>query len=263
MRTAMGVISYWSIFAALFLLAATCFKFRKDARTTSIEGGYSSEFSRVGKASPIFEKAKREPVLQPEDALSVLYEDESQVSAPQSPRVFGLAPSVPVRTTALSVTTEESLENGDQEPTFYSRALRETSGIYNGTLGPSGRFVESMASPEQQYLRHGARREGQSSTSHEIHSEKASLSMTPATQRSSAQQQAQHRPVRTAQRLQLLNFEASHQSIFHGLVPVGLGLSLVRESSDPTPPDEYLENDSESNSDEDEVQDASQGLTLI
>lgn len=31
----------------------------------------------------------------------------------------------------------------------------------------------------------------------------------------------------------MLNFESSHQSIFHGVLPVSIGLSLVHDSEQP------------------------------
>lgn len=77
--------------------------------------------------------------MQPEDALSSQYGD-SQVNLPNQT-------SIPVVTTALSVTTDESQENNPQ-PTFYNGALRTTEGIFENSLGPSGRYIESMATPD-------------------------------------------------------------------------------------------------------------------
>ena len=50
--------------------------------------------------------------------------------------------------------------------------------------------------------------------------------------------------------LQMLNFESSHQSIFHGVVPVGLGLSMVMESQEKTFMDETVDNASNDSSSE-------------
>ena len=36
---------------------------------------------------------------------------------------------------------------------------------------------------------------------------------------------------RQSSRLQLLNFESSNQSIFHSVLPIGLGLSMVKEDT--------------------------------
>ena len=52
--------------------------------------------------------------------------------------------------------------------------------------------------------------------------------------------------------MQLLNFEAANQSIFHSLLPIGFGLALLREDSNSVI--NVSEEDEDSETEEDEVE---------
>ena len=56
-------------------------------------------------------------------------------------------------------------------------------------------------------------------------------------------------------RLQLLNFEAANQSIFHSMIPIGFGVAFLREDSRLVI--NVSEEDEESDTDEDEMESAS------
>ena len=57
-----------------------------------------------------------------------------------------------------------------------------------------------------------------------------------------------------SRRLQLLNFESSNQSIFHSVLPIGVGLALVRE--DVNAPELSCEEDDEEEEEDSEEEEA-------
>ena len=118
----MGTITYWSILAAVFLLAATLIKFRKqgtnseakalDRKSLALMDG-AGEYERMGKQSPINGTRLSKPiVLRPEDALSSHLGD-SQISPNNSAMQQHRQQNVAlfngnVRATNLTVTSDDT-----------------------------------------------------------------------------------------------------------------------------------------------------------
>lgn len=73
MKIAMGVITYWSIPAALFLLIATLIHLRRISKGIEPKSRTGEEYNRIGKMSPIANQRAYKPavLVEQEEALSV------------------------------------------------------------------------------------------------------------------------------------------------------------------------------------------------
>ena len=130
--------------------------------------------------------------------------------------------------------SEESFDNNLHGEEFYEGALKNTEGIYENNLGPSGSYVNSHSPPDLRYNIQGSGR--RSSGLEDFIRENTEL--VP-----SKSEIAPHRPTT----IQLLRYESSTNAINHGLIPTSLGMAAVAEddkqstSSGEVEPDGKLE----------------------
>ena len=170
MRFAMKILMIWSLFVFIFLMIATLVKLKRD----SVHGGdylklgtagNDENYDRINRSNKsMFDQHQKDQlVVQPEDALSSHVGCESQVTLTNAaanlpnnkesglPNLLPLTDRSSLRMT-MTDTSDESFNEGQQfveEPEFYAGALKKTSDIFDNSLGPSSRFIESMNAPEQ------------------------------------------------------------------------------------------------------------------
>ena len=116
--------------------------------------------------------------------------------------------------------SDASFENdlhGQVNEDFYEGALKNTEGIYENQLGPSGEFVDSYSPPQMRYKDPQARR-----ISVEMHE-------TTLAKENQDLQEANNTLSEKPTTTQLLRYEASSQSVMHGLIPSAIGMAAVGE----------------------------------
>ena len=144
------------------------------------------------------------------------------------------------------IDTSDSEEGGNYE--FDPNALRRGIGISDNELGPSENFIQNQNLDN--VLGHPDFGSHVSTMTQGIHGKNRMSATLRNPERPSLDSDARHMfRVRNRQsaptRLQMLNFESSNSSLYHGVVPIGLVLSAVRENdlvSDSEDEDLELEN---------------------